>query len=125
MSISLAEANAIYLAGVIDHFGQVGIKNNTVFVRLKTTLLHRLDVILSILGIERRPYGPFDNRGDSKTPQYEIVLVGKELVMLENMVVGRMKVRPYLFQQKRDELRKLRAKLGLLAPSKIARPEEL
>lgn len=125
MSISLAEANAIWLAGAMDHFGQVGIKNNTMFVRLKTTLLHRLDVILSILGVERKPHGPFDNRGDSKTPQYEIVLVGKELVMLENMVAGRMKVRPYLFQRKREQLRELRAKLGLPATSRIARPEEL
>lgn len=125
MSTSVTEADAIWLAATMDHIGQVGIKNNTVFLRIKTTLLKRLDVFRSILGIDRHPYGPFDNGGDSRRLQYELVLVGKELALVENLAVSRMKVRPHLFQDKRDQLRDLRQKRGLSGEHKVARPEDL
>lgn len=125
MSTSVIEDDAIWLAGTVDAMGQVGIKNNTIFLRFKTTLLKRLDVIRSILSIERKPHGPFDNGGDSKKPQYKLVLVGEELALLENLVTSRMKVRPHLFFEKREQLRERRKKLGLTGKNKIARAEEL
>ncbi|UPJ42410.1 hypothetical protein IVB40_34995 [Bradyrhizobium sp. 40] len=125
MNAPSLEADALWLAGTMDHFGQVGIKNNTIFVRLKSTLLNRLEVISSILGIDRKPHGPFDNGAFSKKLQYELVLVGKELALLENLVTSRMKVRPQMFQEKRDQLRDQRRKHGLSGKHIVARLEVL
>ncbi|MGY2902159.1 hypothetical protein [Bradyrhizobium sp. URHC0002] len=124
--LNVTDGDVRHLAGMMECFGQVGIKKNTMFVRFKTAYLDRLEVIRSILAIDRRPTGPFDNRGDSKRLQYELVLVGKELVTLENLVAGRMLTnRRHAFRQKRDQLHKLRQKLGLSGKLKIARQEEL
>ncbi|MCA1392042.1 hypothetical protein I6F20_23505 [Bradyrhizobium sp. IC3123] len=124
--LSVTDGDARHLAGMMDCFGQVGIKKNTMFVRFKTAYLDRLEVIRSILATDQKPTGPFDNGGDSKRLQYELVLVGKELVTLENLVTGRMLTdRRHAFRQKRDQLHKLRQKLGLSGKLKVARPEEL
>jgi hypothetical protein len=120
------EADAIWLAGTMDIFGQVDIKKNTIFVKFKSAYLDRLQAIVAALGINRAPRGPFDNLGASKKPQYDLVLVGKELALLENMVVGRMRTeRQHLFQKRREQLRKLREKVGLAEKFNIYRAEDL
>lgn len=124
--LSVTDGDARHLAGMMDCFGQVGIKKNTMFVRFKTAYLDRLEVIRSILGTDQEPVGPFDNGGDSKRLQYELVLVGKELASLENLVTDRMLTnRRHAFRQKRNQLHKLRQRLGLSGKLKVARPEEL
>ncbi|EJN07499.1 hypothetical protein PMI42_07781 [Bradyrhizobium sp. YR681] len=124
--LSVTDGDARHLAGMMDCFGQVGIQKNTMFVRFKTAYLDRLEVIRSILGTDQKPKGPFDNGGDSKRLQYELVLVGKELATLENLVTSRMLTnRRHAFRQTRDQLHKLRQRLGLSGKLKIARPEEM
>lgn len=126
MHIDQREADAIWLAGTMDHFGQVGIEKNTMFVRFKTVSLDRLEAIAAALGINRRPYGPFDNGGGSKKLQYELTLVGRDLAVLENMVTGRMRTgKQHLFQEVRERLRKVRNELGLARKFKVSRVEDL
>lgn len=126
MHIHQREAEANWLAGTMDSFGQVGIKKNTMFVKFKTVYPSRLEAIAAAIGIDRAPRGPFDNHGASRKRQYDLVLVGKELATLENLVTGRMRTeKQHLFQKRREQLGKLRKKSGLSGKYDICRAEDL
>jgi hypothetical protein len=126
MRKTFTDEDAIYLAATMDHFGQIGVKKLTMFVKFKTAYLDKIQVIAAALGINRQPRGPFDNAGGSKKPQYELVLVGSELATLENLVAGRMRTRKReLFYQMRERLRKQWRKRGSSGPYKITRAEDL
>lgn len=106
------ESDATWLAGLLDAFGHFGVKDNRPFVRLKTTDLGRIEAVAAILGMSKKPYGPFDNQGSSKQVQYALEITGESLAFLENLVVSRMRTaRRELFQQLREHTRRLRNRL--------------
>ncbi|WP_027569514.1 hypothetical protein [Bradyrhizobium sp. URHA0013] len=117
MEILQREIDATWLAGLLDGVGYFGIKDNKPFVQLKTTEPDRIVAAETILGMAGKSYGPFDNGGDSKRPQYALDITGGYLVLLENLVARRMRTaRRHLFQQLREQVRRLRNQIGRSGP---------
>ncbi|MCK1505682.1 hypothetical protein [Bradyrhizobium sp. 18] len=105
--------NAIWLAGVMDAFGQIGIKGNKIFAKFKSAYPDRLEAIAKALEINRTPTGPFAPAGISKKPHYELVLFGRDVVRLENLVVSEMRTaKKALFEEARRKVRQLKARMG-------------
>ncbi|MCK1709074.1 MULTISPECIES: hypothetical protein [unclassified Bradyrhizobium] len=105
--------DAIWLAGVMDSFGQIGIKRLKTFAKFKSAYPDRLEAIAAALGADRTPSGPFAPAGISKKPHYELVIAGRDLVRLENLVVSEMRTaKRQLFEEARRKIRALKAKMG-------------
>ncbi|MDF0585045.1 hypothetical protein [Bradyrhizobium yuanmingense] len=109
----IRKRNAIWLAGVMDAFGQIGIKDNKIFAKFKSAYPDRLEAIAKALEINRTPTGPFAPAGISKRPHYELVLFGRDVVRLENMVVSEMRTaKRAFFEEARRKVRQLKARMG-------------
>lgn len=105
--------NAIWLAGVMDSFGQIGIKGTKVFAKFKSAYPDRLEAIANALGVSRAAKGPFAPEGISKKPYYELVLSGRDLTRLEDLVVSEMRTtKRTLFEEARRKARQLKARMG-------------
>lgn len=127
MSENENEIDAAWLGGIMDGFGEINIKKNTMYVKFKSVYPDRLKAIADALGINRAPKGPFDPSGDSKKPYYHLVLVGSDLARLENVATRYMRTtRHYLFGETRLRLQRMRKRMKLSGPSyKIASADEL
>lgn len=127
MSDNQSDVALAWLAGVMDCYGQIGIKKMTMFAKFKSIYPDRLEAIAAVLGVNKAPKGPFDPSGDSKQPYYQLVLVGVELARLENVVTSRMRTtRRYLFGENRRRLQWMRRKRKLSGPFyKIASSDDL
>ncbi len=127
MSENRNEIDASWLAGIMDCFGEISIKKMTMFVKFKSAYPDRLKAIARALGIDRILQGPFAPSGDSRKPYYQLVLVGADLALLENVVTRHMRTtRRYLFDETRLRLQRMRRKMKLSGPSyKIASPDKL
>lgn len=128
MAPEIVEANANWLAGVVDSFGEIGIhkKNSspTMYARFKSAYPDRLEAIRAALGSTAQVVGPRKPSGASKQQQYLLVLVGAQLVRLENMVAPRMRTaKKVKFETARAELRRLRSRLLLQAPYAVSSPQ--
>lgn len=97
----------------MDAFGQIGIKGNKIFAKFKSAYPDRLEAIAKALEINRTPTGPFAPAGISKQPHYELVLFGRDVVRLENMVVSEMRTaKRALFDEARRKVRQFKGRMG-------------
>ncbi len=127
MSENRNEIDASWLAGIMDCFGEVNIKKMTMFVKFKSAYPDRLKAIACALGINQVLKGPFAPSGDSRKPYYQLVLVGADLALLENVATRHMRTaRRHLFDETRLRLQRMRGKIKLSGPPyKIANLDEL
>ncbi|MCK1511373.1 hypothetical protein IVB22_02050 [Bradyrhizobium sp. 190] len=110
-----------WFVGTVDNLGSVEVvsknKSPTLILKFKTPYLDKLVAICQALRYEGSPTGPRKPSGDSVQPQYILTFRGRNLAMIENLVVPLLRTgKRNVFARRRAELMAQRESLGLTGP---------